>query len=468
MSQSAIKSHNTSIDNLRWVLIIISSILLGIWATKGTIALRNILLVIGAILSIYYIILEFRYEKLKEDLPFWKLLPLILLTCIFIWVIIHFFLFSIDPVLQLHELQSTWLRIFLATLVGLGTGLALRNHPNRLNLLWLGVSISFLVLYYQYIPRALAQHKLLVPDYDHYLFHLKINTVQMGLILITGVYGALFDHLRTIGYRWRDLKPWYLTYSLVCSGLTLWAFVYIVNARNGIGLSMILYIFWFVCTLVFVFSNRHSLSIKNLFIPLIAGISLCLTLYFAFLQMTVNKGWHTLLGDVKVAIQIDRFPHWQNPVEMGYPNRDDGQMVVPSTYERVAWAVAGVKATMAYPQGVGVLTFPFMKHPHAPPSIHVGDDTPRIATHSGWAELGLAFGIPILGLIFSVLLLILFEATRKVYPTRMTILGFVVLVACLYTVGEVAVQHGIEILFYLISLISALLLTKPMQIRLND
>jgi hypothetical protein len=100
----------------------------------------------------------------------------------------------------------------MASILGLATGLALRPYPNRLNLLWLGIFVAFLVLFYQYIPRALAQKKLLVPDYDHYLFHLKINTVLMGMILIAGIDGALLDHVRAIQYRWSTMRLWYLAY----------------------------------------------------------------------------------------------------------------------------------------------------------------------------------------------------------------------------------------------------------------
>ena len=450
-------------------IILIGSILLGIWAVKSTIALRNILLVLGSLLSIYYIILELNHNKLKNDISFWKLLPLILTACCFLWVLIHYFLFSIDHVTQLDELKSTWLRALLASILGLGTGLALRNHPNRLNLLWLGIFIAFLVLYYQYIPRAIAQNKLLVPDYDHFLFHLKINTVLMGMILITGIDGALLDHLRAINYQWRNLKIWFLVYWLFGTGLALWAFVYIVDARNGIGLSMILYSFWFVCVLVFLIrSQLRSPNVKSLLALFITGLGLCLILYFAFLQMTVNKGWHTFLEDAKVAVQIDRYPNWQNPAQMGHPKREDGQTVVPNTYERVAWATAGSRATLSYPQGVGVLAYPFAKHPLAPPKMVVSPNSLGIATHSGWVELGLAFGIPILGLIFLALLLTFMEAARQAYPARMTVLGLIVLIFSLYTVGEVAIEHGLEILYYLLAFIPTLLLTKPGKVDISD
>ncbi len=468
-SNTADQFHHRPRKNLEWTLVILSSILLGIWAVKDTIALRNILLVSGTLFSIYYIVQEWRYGELKEECTFWKTLPILLIGLAFVWVVAHYFFFSIDPVQQFQELEGTWLRAFMASVVGLATGLALRQYPNRLNVLWLGIFVAFLVLFYQYIPRALAQNKLLVPDYDHYLFHLKINTVLMGMILIAGIDGALLDHVRSIQYRWSNLRLWYLAYWLAGTGLALWAFVYIVDARNGIGLSTILYGFWFLCVLVFFIQSQFRRpNLKSVFALLITGIGLSLILYFAFLQTTVNKGWHTLWADAKLAVQIDRYPHWQNPSQMGYPNREDGQIVTPNTYERVAWATAGSLAMIAYPQGVGVLAYPFAKHPDRPPKMVAGPNAHGIATHSGWVELGLAFGIPMLGLIFSGLLLTFVEAARHPYPARMTVLGFVVLITCLYAVGELAIQHGIEILFYLLAFLPALLLVKPKQIAAND
>ena len=454
---------------MEWLLVVLSSILLGIWAAKDTIALRNILLVSGTLFSIYYIIQEWRHGDLKEQCTFWKVLPILLLALTFVWVIAHYFFFSLDSFKQFEELKSTWLRAFMASIIGLGAGLALRNHSNRINLLWLGILIAFLVLFYQYIPRALAQNKLLVPDYDHYLFHLKFNTVLIGMLMIAGVDGALLDHLRAIEYRFSNLKLWYLLYWCLGTGLALWAFVYIVDARNGIGLSVILYSFWFICALVFFIQSQiRRLNFKSLLALLITGIGLFLILYFLYLQTAVNKGWHTLIDDAKIAVQIDRYANWQNLDQMGYPKRDDGQIVTPNTYERVAWAVAGSRAIIAYPQGVGVLAYPFAKHPNAPPKMVVSSSIPGIATHSGWVELGLAFGIPVLVLIFGALLVTFIEAARHAYPARMTVLGFAVLIACLYTLGELTTQHGVEILFYLLALVSALLLTKPRQIGVND
>jgi len=458
------QSSQSSHRNLEWILLVLSSILLGIWAVKETIALRHILLVAGTLLSLYYIALEFKCGALNEQLTLWKAIPFVLLVFVFFWVIVHYFFFSADPISQFKELKSTWFRTLLASTVGLGTGLALRNHPNRLNILWLGIFVAFLALFYQYIPRAFSQNKLFVPDHSAYLFHLKINIVLMGMILIAGINGALLDHLRNIQYHWSAVRLWYLLYWLLGTILSLWAFVYIANARNGIGLTTIFYGFWFICALVFfIQSQTYRPNLMSFIALLFTGICLCLVLYFSFLQSTVNEGWHSLLKDAKLAMQIDRYPNWQNLDQMGYPKHEDGQVVTPNTYERIAFATAGSRAILAYPQGVGTLAYPFAKHPQRPPKMEVGPNTNGIATHSGWVELGLAFGIPILVLIFSILLITFIEAARHSYPARMTVLGFAVMIMCLYTVGEATIQHGIEILFFLLALMPTLLFVKHEQ-----
>jgi hypothetical protein len=57
-----------------------------------------------------------------------------------------------------------------------------------------------------------------------------------------------------------------------------------------------------------------------------------------------------------------------------------------------------------------------------------GPNIPGIATHSKGVELCLAFGIPIEGLFFPVLLVTFIEVARHAYPARMTVLG---LLCCL-------------------------------------
>ena len=463
MTRTKLPRHYTE-----WTLLILSSVLLGIWAAKDTIALRNILLILGSLLSINYIYQEFKQENLIGRLSLWEILPVLLVGLAFVWVVAHFLLFSVDPAQQWDELKSTWLRAFLACAFGVGTGLALSRYPNRLTILWLGIFCAFAVLFYQYVPRALEQQKLLLAEYDHYLFHLKINTVLMGTILLAGVDGALFDHLRSIGYRLRSIYFWIVFCWLISTLMALWSFVYIVDARNGIGLSSILYVFWFGCAITLLIKSQFNQSNKpnqpnhkHWLIILLASGSLVLVLFFALQQGKLNRGWDTLIEDAKIAVQIDRYPHWQNPTQMGHPSNSSGQRVSISNYERIAWATAGTRAIFQNPQGVGVLAYPFAKHPNAPYKIFEDRSKPGLATHSGWVELGLAFGVPMLGFLLLSLVITFGNAIRGSHPAKMTTLGLSILVLFLYATGEIAIAHGLEILFYLLGLLPALLWIKP-------
>jgi hypothetical protein len=455
--------HDSKRKRIEWILVILSGVLLGIWAVKDTIALRNILLVCGALLSSYYIFQELKYGHLKEQCTTWKVLPIIMLGLIFIWIVIHYLFFSVNPVQQLEELKSTWFRAFLASIIGLGTGLAIRSYPRRLNLLWLGIFVVFLFLFYQYIPQALSQKKLLIPSYG--LFNLKFNAVLMGTLMLAGINGATIDYVRVSYAQSSKLLYWYVLYWLLGTISTAWAFVYIFDTRNGVGLSVLLNGFLFICGLIFFISAKpRGLRVKAWIAPLFFSFVLLFFLYFAFLQTTVNRGWDNFIEDVQIAIQIDRHPHWQNVPQFGYPVRDDGLVVLANTYERFAWAAAGLRAIPRYPQGVGVLDRPFEISPNSMPQMP--DDSyyvPKIVTHSGWIELGLAFGVPILSLIFISLCSTFIEAIRNTHLAKMTVLALIFTISSLYLVGEVAIQHGIEILIFLMALLPALLLKKQCQ-----
>ena len=109
---------------MEWILVVLSSTLLGIWAVKETIAFRNILLFGGILFSIYYIVQEWRYGDLKEQCTIWSVMPILLLVITFVWVVSHYLFFSVDPVRQFEEVESTWLRALMASIIGFATGLA--------------------------------------------------------------------------------------------------------------------------------------------------------------------------------------------------------------------------------------------------------------------------------------------------------------------------------------------------------
>jgi len=168
----------------------------------------------------------------------------ILLAMMFLWVLWHFFFISSYPEIQIQELKSTWLRAFLATLNGVAIGLLVRKNIRKLNWLWFGIFASFIALYLQYIPRVLDTAKLFQYDGYGYIFHLKINGVLVGSILIAGLGGLTFDLFKFHSINENRLQLIFSGFSVF---LTLYAYVYIFDSRNGIGIAAALFIFGVVC-----------------------------------------------------------------------------------------------------------------------------------------------------------------------------------------------------------------------------
>jgi hypothetical protein len=473
-------SEITGLDKIGLALVLISSALLGIWATMNTIALRNVLLWVGTVIALTYWWNWFKTNKENQTLPslswlYW--LPVILIALMFIWVVLHYFLFAQNPQLQFSELKSTWLRSFLAVILGSATGLALNRNIRFMPWLWLGLLLSFVVLVYQYIPKAIAKQSLFAVDwFGDYIFWAKFNGVLAGTILIAGLLGLLIDSIwqgkrkangielkSDTNEKQTNAKPINrIAMSIyVLSGICLaaYAFVFIFDAKAGVGMAFILIGFWLGIGLLFILKNaaseqdkrtRRAFLTKSLvaFFLVLASLS-----WFTVKHIKNNPGWGSLFEDMAMGYQIEKYPNWKDYIGLGEPLREDGSKVEGSTYVRVAWARAGLEVIREHPQGAGIF-----RHFH----IQVKDRAPKIGdiavyTHSAWIDIGLAFGIP--GLFFLPIALAALLLGAVISPRirfRATIITLVIAILILYLVGEYAFQHGIEILFYLSGLLCGL------------
>jgi hypothetical protein len=439
-------------------LIFLNVILLAIWATKGTIALRNIVLVLGAIASIIYLVNDWRFGNLKKQLYSIHALPFVFIALIFAWVLIHFFCFSQDPVNQLQELKSTWLRVLLGSILAWGTGLVILRKPLLINYLWIGILAGILAVYAQYIPKALASKTFFAPDYHGYLFYGKISGVLMGTFLIAGLTGSVLDLSRRQQLGKHQLVALFWLVGVV---LVMYSYVFIFDTRNGFGLAAILFSALIMGALAFVMKriltqgDSKELKIVILFI-LTATMVAAL---FAYQQMEHNPGWVTLIEDAKIAVQVDEYPQWQHSSRDGiFPKTESGHIVVGNTYERVAWAVMGVRLIEQHPFGTGVLYKPFNKllqkdYPGATP----------YATHSGWIDLTLSLGVPALLFMWAILVSVFYLGAKSEGPFRITVPVMAGMIFLLYLVGELNGKHAVEILFYWFAILSALQLPQFVQ-----
>lgn len=457
-------------------LILISSVLLGIWATVNTIALRNILLVLGAIVAISYWIEWLRACQVKIKYVSWlkifNWLPLLLICLMFIWVIIHYLFFSQFPEKQWDELTSTWLRSLLAAMIGSATGQALQRNRNLAWLLWFGLFISFLVLIYQYIPKVLAKHSLFATDFfGDYIYWAKFNGVLAGVILIAGLLGLSIDTLRAaitktnptqepleIVKKRKRYTSLFFLYSISGMLIPIYSFVFIFDAKNGVGVTGILLIIWLFIGGIYLLMNilmrdksiNSSISWGRWFV----GYLLIVTVFagFAILHAKNNPGWETLIEDMAIAADIETNQHWKNIAKMGYPKREDGQTVRGNTYERVAFGMAGAQVILHNPIGSGV----FRGMPQQTKFSNV-DFGGAVYTHCAWIDFGLAFGLLGLLLLPMCLIVILINAAvnqNLYYRASITSIGIGILV--LYLVGEYGFQHGVEALFFIVALLSTL------------
>jgi hypothetical protein len=146
---------------------------------------------------------------------------------------------------------------------------------------------------------------------------------------------------------------------------------------------------------------------------------------------------------------------------MGYPQNATGAIVKINTYERLAWATAG--ATIFLPQnplGIGILKNPFtilLKQNYPNSGAYIP------STHSAWVEIALAFGYPGLLLMLGALLSLFALSTQSSGTFQFLPLLLSIGLILLYTIGEISSQHSIEMLCFLIALMTVLAMPLKAQ-----
>lgn len=449
---------NRSFSILSALIIFISTALLAVWSLKNTIALRNALLAIGTLLALF---LFWQYSRGKgsksastpTSSSWVQYTPLALSFAMLIWVVIHYLLFSSEPGQQFQELGSTWLRVLEAIFIGLATGLVLREHPRRAQFLWLGIFGSFVYLLIHYLGMYFQTSQAFMPNYYFSSpFGNKINTVLMGGLFISAICGsaaAALIHNR-LTYPWPIYCYWLLGVLTI-----LFAFTTIIDTRNGVGVGIILVASW----LIYIGASKLRQQIRSGKLDwkmgLTALIPALLIAVFVQQHLSINRGWNHFIDDVTIAIKIDEVPNWQDVKKYGYPKTASGEQVYPNNYERAAWAAAGIHSITQNPLGYGMLEHSLGK------VIRKSYPEAMIrSSHSAWIDLGLAFGIPGLLLTLGALLSTVVLALRSNSPNRLVVIWIAADLLLTFTIAEVSSKHTIEILFFCIALLNAMLIEQ--------
>jgi hypothetical protein len=85
---------------------------------------------------------------------------------------------------------------------------------------------------------AVSTNNIYYRGYEHFIYPGKINGVLAGTILIAGLLGTLFDRFQSINFK---AKIFLVLFWLIGSCAVFYAFVYIFDSRNGIGLAILIF-----------------------------------------------------------------------------------------------------------------------------------------------------------------------------------------------------------------------------------
>jgi hypothetical protein len=374
--------------------------LLCIWVIPGTIALRHILLIAGCIAAVGLI----RYNWAKLRAVDTCHLPLLSISALFLWVLIHYAFFSLNSALELSEIKGLWVRSLLGAIAAVGLGIAIVKYSKLRLYFYIALFATPLINIGSYGWASYLNHGFVKPnDFVRFLFT-KIETAFFGAIAAAIATGNLIhlmagkvDASKIIQILW-----WVLGLVLVLVSAL------VSSTKNGIAIALGL------CALlafvVLVNSMLNKSGSKVLPVTVVFTIVLLSAGIWKGHTSSAYRGWDTVFQDAALGLDIDGNKQWQKREgSVPAPLNSQGVEAALNTYSRFAYAAAGVRLISQYPSGYGSInqSFKGLQEVAQIPHEHEGQ------VHSGWIDFGLAFGIPGLLLIFSTMASIIYFGLKS-------------------------------------------------------
>jgi hypothetical protein len=306
---------------------------------------------------------------------------------------IHLMFFSHEFELQLLELQSLWMRAIIATFLGLALGLSLVDQnrqpsPNNINLkvgiLFLGLSGTGLISLIQYTYVGYLSQQWVNYDVLFALYKAKPPFVIASALLSPLCFILIIRALN------HQISRWWIVASLIGIALSLFS-AYFSNTKNGVAIFTITLIIFLIQITFSIRWNKTSVAMTA--ITFIAILSISVPGIENHVER--NNAWPNLIANAKVGLDIDHQNYWKNRNIYPLPTNSLGHSVDISTYERTAWFTAGARLLIENPLGFGLSHHSFGWLALSKwPDFYQPSGNLRGATHSGWMDMALAFGIP--------------------------------------------------------------------------
>lgn len=394
-----IKSMISNSDWPKTTLTFLACSILFIWCIPNTIALRNALLFFGAINSIYLLI-SFRKQF---DTPSRNYVPLALLGCLYLWAVVHYEFFSLEPQLELKELQSIWLRAFAGSLIAVAIPLCVIGNRHRSNFFSFFIFSTPIINIFLYICACITSGHLITPqEYVGGFAFKKIETVFFGSMATTIAAANLLSALakKENSQLSRNSGVMYWIFGIAICFIS----ALVSNTKNGILIGLFIAM---TAGGYLLFGAIRNKSNRKLGITLALGLIIFSLGAWNIHDRFSSGGWNTLIADIKAGLDTETNREWnmQNSGKF-LPLNELGEKVSGSTYMRVAWAKVGVGLIKEFPLGYGSINSSY----DGLTNLSGIDPGKHGQTHSGWVDFGLAYGIPGLLLLAGALACILLLA----------------------------------------------------------
>jgi len=390
--------------------------LLFIWVVPNTIALRHVLLVTACLAG--FGLIRYHWDRFRTIDP--RFIPLFSIAGLFVWALIHYFFFSLNPVLELSEIKGLWMRSLLGAVAAVGLGIAIMNDSRLRLYLYIALFSTPFINVGSYCWASYLNHGLVKPnDFVRFLFT-KIETAYFGAIAAAVATGNLILLMRG-----RIDKSKMIQILLWLMGLALVLISALVSStKNGIAIALALCVFLAVVVVINSILHRGgskmlSGAILVVMVVLSAGI-------WEGHKSLAARGWDTVFQDAALGLDIDTNKQWQKREgSVPAPLNSRGVEAALNTYSRFAYAAVGIRLISQYPLGYGSINRSFngLQEQAQIPHEHVGQ------VHSGWIDFGLAFGIPGLVLIFTSMFSIIYFGLKSkssvVLPWVIVCLAFI-------------------------------------------
>lgn len=382
--------------------------------------------------------------------------PVFVLFGFFLWLVFHLLALAGNFEEQSREFTGDWLRNFLAACMGLALGLILSDTthqlPARLKrvqeplLIWgLAGTVTIFCIRYAYEGIHTGQ-------WIHLNFYMTPYLGKTPLV----IFGSLFlpaMFIKILSARQKVASPiWYL-YGLIGLIATVLTF-YFANTKNGFAMFVLLGGYFMLQVLK---PSAHVKSHRAGFYALLL-VSLLIFGYAIKKHLDTNPAWSNLIADYKISEQIEKHSNWKDKVAP-LPLNEYGRPVDGSTYERVSWGHAGLELLKEHPLGYGQINHSFGALAIKKWSdFHKPDGNNRGATHSGWLDFALGFGLPGLLLVWVPLLASYTRARKRSDFWSTYAVWTIPVIAISYLTTEVCTGHFIELLFFMTAMFSGLTL----------